>query len=572
MSTHHEDVVIAGFGGINAAGRSSGHQAFRRVVYDALSPELKQQTLAELATLTSSPANENLLQHSCVRAWDNISWDANAMPFNQPFTDAEGNACFRITSKRSDVQSGGQLPKGFDPSSLYPARHHPRGLQMALYAAADALGCTGITVEDIKHHLSPDQIAVYCGSAAGQLDPEGFGGMLSAAHLGQRNSSRQLPLGMSSMPADFINAYILGNAGATGSSNGACASFLYNLRMGLDDIRSKRRRLVLVGNSEAPILPGIVEGFNAMTALATEQRLRALDELSETETPNYQKASRPFANNAGFSIAESAQCFVLADRELALEMGLTIYGSVGDVFIHADGHKNSISAPGIGNYLSLGKALASAQKSLGEYAVKERSFIHAHGSSTPHNRTTESELLSRCAGAFGIKRWPVCAIKAHIGHSIAAASADQLLMTLGSWETGILPGITTADAIAEDVIQDNLDIRLSHQQERSERLDLAFINSKGFGGNNATGWVLSGRATRENIEQALIRDNQHYLWKVYLDKNEQIKQRQNAYLNAMRVRNLPLPYKDKEQQPHPEELQLNARGLTLPGWDIRVEF
>lgn len=116
-----------------------------------------------------------------------------------------------------------------------------------------------------------------------------------------------------------------------------------------------------MANSEAPILPGIVEGFNAMTALATEQRLRNLDELSDTETPDYQKASRPFANNAGFSIAESAQCFVLVDRELALEMGLTILGSIGDVFIHADGHKNSISTPSIGNYLSLGKALANAR-------------------------------------------------------------------------------------------------------------------------------------------------------------------------------------------------------------------
>ncbi|WP_320819442.1 hypothetical protein [Thalassolituus sp.] len=173
--------------------------------------------------------------------------------------------------------------------------------------------------------------------------------------------------------------------------------------------------------------------------------------------------------------------------------------------------------------------------------------------------------MSRCAGAFGIKRWPVCAIKAHLGHSIAAASADQLLMTLGSWETGILPGINTATAIADDVIQENLDIRLNHQQERSERLDLAFINSKGFSGNNATGWILSGRATRENIEQALIRDNQHYLWKTYQDKNEQIKQQQNTYLKAMRASNLPLPYKDKEQQPQPDELQLNAQGLTLPG-------
>jgi len=38
------------------------------------------------------------------------------------------------------------------------------------------------------------------------------------------------------MPADFINAYLLGNLGTTGTSVAACATFLYNLRWGIKDI------------------------------------------------------------------------------------------------------------------------------------------------------------------------------------------------------------------------------------------------------------------------------------------------------------------------------------------------
>ena len=98
-----------------------------------------------------------------------------------------------------------------------------------IMALADALGNLGMSASDIKEHLCPDDIAVYMGSTAGQLDMQGFGGMLSAPLMGQRNTSRQLPMGISTMPADFINAYLLGNTGATGSNNGACASFLYNL-------------------------------------------------------------------------------------------------------------------------------------------------------------------------------------------------------------------------------------------------------------------------------------------------------------------------------------------------------
>ena len=207
---------------------------------------------------------------------------------------------------------------------------------------------------------------------------------------------------------------------------------------------------------------------------------------------DFSKASRPFAQNVGFTMAESAQCFVLASRDTALELGLNILGSVGDVFIHADGHKRSISAPGIGNYITLGKALASAKRTLGN-EVLNKSAIQAHGSSTPQNRVTESDMFNRLAKEFGIKQWPVTAVKAHLGHSISAASADQLMTTLGSWQHGILPGITTAKEIAEDVHTEHLDIPLQHKQIHPDSIQLTFINSKGFGGNNATGWVLSGK-------------------------------------------------------------------------------
>src|SRR5690606_16787980 len=84
-------------------------------------------------------------------------------------------------------------------------------------------------------------------------------------------------------------------------------------------------------------------------------KLRDLDGLGRDDTPDFRRASRPFGENGGFTIAESAQFIVLTDDALALELGLSIYGSVGDVFINADGYKKSISNPGIGNYLPWAK-------------------------------------------------------------------------------------------------------------------------------------------------------------------------------------------------------------------------
>lgn len=46
--------------------------------------------------------------------------------------------------------------------------------------------------------------------------------------------------------------------------------------MGVDDIRSGRRRVVMVGTSEAPIMPEIIDGYDAMGALATDDGLKKL--------------------------------------------------------------------------------------------------------------------------------------------------------------------------------------------------------------------------------------------------------------------------------------------------------
>src|SRR5688572_24827410 len=43
--------VIVGFGGFNAAGRSSGHHAYRRMVIESLQSQERQETIAGLAVM-----------------------------------------------------------------------------------------------------------------------------------------------------------------------------------------------------------------------------------------------------------------------------------------------------------------------------------------------------------------------------------------------------------------------------------------------------------------------------------------------------------------------------------------
>lgn len=535
--------VIVGFGGYNAAGRSSFHHGFRRIVQESLTATLRQETLAGLAvmmkrvqvidgqfhSLDGLPISlaeiearhgAEILAGTLVRRIEKRHLDVEAAHWqkNLAITGAQfttlrkhlpeplpsswqleeldeqqvrvtlSEACeFKVDSYRAlPVKSAGQLPSGFEPGELYHSHFHPRGLQLAVVGATDALRSTGIDWRTIQDRVQPDEVAVFAGSIMSQLDEYGFGGMLQSRLKGGRVTAKQCPLGLNTMPADFINAYVLGSVGTTGSVTGACATFLYNLQKAIEQIASGKTRVALVGNAEAPITQEIIDGYGAMGALATEEGLRKIEGRDEVD---FQRASRPFGDNCGFTLSESCQFLVLMDDELALELGADIHGAVPDVFINADGFKKSISAPGPGNYLTLAKAVASAVQLVGLDAVRNRSFVHAHGSSTPANRVTESELLDRVAAAFGIEQWPITAVKAFLGHSLATASGDQVIAALGTFHHGLLPGLKTIDRVADDVHRQNLSLDTRDRQIADR--EVCFINSKGFGGNNATGVLLA---------------------------------------------------------------------------------
>lgn len=593
--------VLIAAGGVNPAGRISGHHAYRRMVIDALPQEKADQTWKALATLMGEPATPErqayLRDHTLVRRIESQHMDVDAIPQHRavnlagagdaPLTFrlrkrqlpetlpagwtvsvvdddtvevqcSEGLAAFIPETRQSRVQVAGQLPTGFDPEKLYASRSHPRGLAMTIFAASDALGSAGLSWETLRQAVAPDEIAVYASSGMSQLDQNGNGGMMQAALMGKRVSSKQLPLGLPQMPADFVNAYVLGSAGSTGANIGACATYLYNLRQGVDDIRSGRRRVVLVGCAEAPILPEIIEGYRTMGALAEDEALMRLDGAS---TPDYRRACRPFAENCGFTLSESAVFSVLVDDALAVELGANVLGAVPEVFIYADGYKKSIPGPGIGNYLTVGRALGLLRSMLGQQGL-DRSYIHAHGTGTPQNRVTESHIMSELAKTFGIARWPVAAIKAYLGHSLSPAAGDQLASALGTFADHIIPGITTIDRVAEDVHTDRLHFPLAHEAVEPGALDAVLLNSKGFGGNNATGLVLSPEQTRRMLEarhgaEAMTR------WQ---RKNESVSAASRQYDTAMGEALQAPIYRFGEGVVDGLDLTLSDDAITIPGF------
>lgn len=606
--------VIVGFGGVNPAGRVSFHHSYRRTVLDALSESKQLQTYQSLAVLMglqeqlkTDPAKtkDYIENHTLIRRielWDPDRIDVHTRAKIKPQGDAslvvkmaksqlpteipeswsiaaldERNVEVSIPdsaqvllndTRASKVTSAGQLPTGYDPAKLYASRNHPRGLQLAIIAASDAVNSVGIGWENLQNLVRPDEFAVHAGCAMGQLDEHGAGGLLQAPFLGKRPSSKQAALCLSEMAADFTNAYVTGSLGSTGGSIGACATFLYNAKQGIDEIRYRGKKIAVVGSTEAPVTPELVEAFRTMGALAEDEALMALDGSNEADN---RRACRPFSSNAGFTMSEAGVFLVLMDEALALECGAEIYGSIADIYVNADGYKKSIPGPGIGNYITVGKALGLARSLVGEESVQNRSFIHAHGTGTPQNRVTESHILSEMAKAFKIDEWPVAAIKAYLGHTLAPASGDQITSALGTWHEGWIPGIASIDHIAEDVFSDNLRIDPAHLEVGADAMDVALVNSKGFGGNNATGVILSPNKTRELVQARHGTE----AFKRYQAKREAVLAQAEAY-DGQALSEIPNPiYRFGEGVVEGQELGISADAIDIPGYlqdvDLHVE-
>ncbi len=619
--------VIVGFGGFNAAGRASAHHAYRRMVIESLPTKDRQETIAGLAVMmglvgvsdeqylrleNDQPVNLEeieaefglaVLDGTLIRRIEQTFFDVDAthwqksavlnpdagplafemsrrdLPEPVPETWAveelesgrvrvvvEGSLAVKLDSYRDmPVKSAGQLPRGFNPGALYNSHFHPRALQLAVVGASDAVRSIGIDWPVIANAVKPDEIGVYAGNVMSQMDDNGFGGLLQSRLKGGRVSTKQCPLGLNSMPADFVNAYILGSVGHTGAIAGACASFLYNLRAAVEDISSGKCRVAVVGNAEAPITPEIIDGYATMGALASEDKLKKLD---GTDTTDPRRTSRPFGENCGFTIAEASQYVVLMDDALALELGADIHGAVSDVFINADGFKKSISAPGPGNYITMAKAVAAARAIVGDEAVQQRSMVQAHGSSTPQNRVTESQIFDQIARIFNIEQWPVAAVKAYVGHSLSPASGEQLITSLGIFKYGIVPGIKTIDKVADDVFAERLQFPVQDMDRSENPFDVIFLNSKGFGGNNATAGVIAPHV----VEKMLSRRYGAEELKKYQERREETRANAAAYDAAVLKGRFQTIYHFGEGLIDESQIHMDDASVSLPGYAQAIDL
>ena len=490
--------LIVGYGGINAGGRSIFDLSHNRMVFDDINTKQQKEVLQSLGHLMGTNDSETILNKSLMRTIDNNFFKAHS---------------FR--SPDLPTLAGGQLPSGFNPASTYNSRQHPRGLAMTIFGLSDALKSLGFSWEKILQKIPRQKISCISGCAVAQADKFGMGGMFQAPLAESRITSKHMAMSLGEGSADFGHSYVLGSMGSTGNYTGACATFQYNLKLGISMIQSGESLISIVGAAESGIVPEIYEAFAAARGLAEDKNLIKLQEQlgEDSKSPNHRKICRPFGDNIGMILGESAQFIVLMEDSLALKLGLNIHGAALSSHIHSDGYKKSISGPGAGNYLTVGKTFNEIKKYFSSEGLN-KTFFHAHGTGTPQNRESESHIISSISKTFGINALPVTAVKSYLGHSLAAAGGDQMISALGSWKNNLIPGITSTPKLAENVHKENVDFLLQNKKFEDGRFDFAVLNAKGFGGNNGTCLVASPSKTMKMLKSKYPKkDIQEYLSK-----------------------------------------------------------
>jgi acetoacetyl-[acyl-carrier protein] synthase len=148
------------------------------------------------------------------------------------------------------------------------------------------------------------------------------------------------------------------------------------------------------------------------------------------------------------------------------------------------------------------------------------------------------------------------------------ASGDQIVSSLGAWEHGILPGIQTIDEIASDVHQSHLDFLIDHRDFNPTQMDAAFINSKGFGGNNATAAILSPHVTRNMLEK------KHGKKKLTLHSkaNEVVQEKGRAYDEAMKAGENHMIYNFGVGVIEGEALGISEDAIQSPGHENAINL
>ncbi len=327
----------------------------------------------------------------------------------------------------------------------------------ALWAAEEAIEDSAL----LKGPFDPDRVGVIIASGIGGVETLEREIIVGYTKGYDRISPYLIPMMIPDMASGLI-AIKYRFKGPNYCTVSACASSAHAIGDAFRLIKYGDADVMIVGGSEAPIIPTAVAGFSSMKALSTRN-----------EEP--EKASRPFDRDRdGFVMGEGAAVLVLEEYEHAMRRGAKIYAELVGYGATADAYH--ITAPcvdGEGAVKCMLRALEDAKLS-----PDEVDYINAHGTSTKLNDAVETLAIKKVFGERAYKI-PISSTKSMIGHLLGAAGAIEALATIMTIHTGIIhPTINYENPDPE------CDLDYVPNEARKKEVNVAISNSFGFGGHN----------------------------------------------------------------------------------------
>ena len=267
----------------------------------------------------------------------------------------------------------GQLPTGWDAKAYgIPAEIVSQVDPITLYVlccVCQAMLSAGIQDPyELYRHIHVSELANCIGTGAGGLIA--MRGVYRDRYLDRDVQSDILQESFPNAMDAWANMLLMGSAGPIKSPSGTCATAIESLDTACEGLLAGKVKVALVGGTD-DLQEEMSYEFANMKATAN-----TVEELERGRTPR--EISRPTATSrAGF--VESAGCGVqlLMTAQLALEMGVPIYGIVAYSQMAGDKVGRSVPAPGKGILTAAREATTASLSPLLDVQFRQKQFEQA---------------------------------------------------------------------------------------------------------------------------------------------------------------------------------------------------
>jgi 3-oxoacyl-[acyl-carrier-protein] synthase II len=329
--------------------------------------------------------------------------------------------------------------------------------RMSIYsalAAEKALQASGLP----REFIASGRCACVIGSTMGSSES-----IMEASRIVILNDSENMPalqfFKCASHSAAFNTANFLGLTGCVLAPAAACASGLQAIGIGRDLILSGVQDAAICGGAEE-VTPEVTASFELMFAAAR----------GFSGPPQY--SSRPFAaDRAGLVCGEGAGLVVLEEYEHAARRGANIHCEIiGYATCGCGSHVSQSDHRSIVRCMDLTFRDAAISPGQADY-------ISAHATATVHGDSEEAMAIREFFG----HETPVSSLKGHLGHTLGASGAIELIASLEMMRRGRILPTLNLERVADDCAG------LDHVRSvREHKINVFVKNCFAFGGINAT--------------------------------------------------------------------------------------